>query len=113
MRKETPAEQSHLAWKATSSQPRGFFVTRIVIHMDGGVTALMLASLLLQASLLFLKSVLLLFSLMLLVFPMLPASLLLQAFDGMSSLLLACQQLLVSLLLKGLSREIEINFFTN
>ncbi len=34
-RKETPAEQSHLAWKATSSQSRGFFVTRIVIHMEG------------------------------------------------------------------------------
>jgi hypothetical protein len=45
-RKESPAEQSHLAWKATSLQSRGFFATRIVIHMDGGVTALMLASLL-------------------------------------------------------------------
>ncbi len=39
-RKETPAEQSHLAWKAASLQPRGFFVTRIVIHSDGGVPAI-------------------------------------------------------------------------
>ncbi len=69
-----------------------FFVTRIVIHMDGGFPAFS-GSLLLQASLLFLASLLLQFSSLLLVNPMLLASLLLQTSDCPSLLLLAYQQL--------------------